>query len=105
MRGVRTVNELRSALAPARREGRAIGLVPTMGALHEGHLSLIARARAQCEVVVLSLFVNPAQFDERADLERYPRAEGRDADLAAEAGVDALFAPSVDEVYPDGFAT
>ena len=105
MRIVRTVAELRAALAPARRQGRAIGLVPTMGALHEGHLSLIARARAQCEVVVLSLFVNPAQFDESGDLERYPRAEGRDADLAAEGGVDALFAPSVDEVYPDGFAT
>jgi pantoate--beta-alanine ligase len=105
MRTVRTVGQLRAALEPARRDGRAIGLVPTMGALHEGHLSLIRRARAQCEVVVVSLFVNPSQFDERADLERYPRAEERDADLAADAGADALFAPSVDEVYPDGFGT
>jgi pantoate--beta-alanine ligase len=105
MRIVRTVGELRSTLAPARRAGRAIGLVPTMGALHEGHLSLIARARAQCEVVVLSLFVNPAQFDERADLERYPRQHERDGALAAAAGTDLLFAPSVEEVYPLGFAT
>ena len=79
MRTVRAVDELRSALAPARRDGERIGLVPTMGALHEGHLSLIRRARAECDVVVVSLFVNPAQFDERADLERYPRREELDA--------------------------
>jgi pantoate--beta-alanine ligase len=85
--------------------GSTIGLVPTMGALHEGHLSLIRRAREQCEVVVVSLFVNPAQFGERSDLERYPRSERRDAGLAAEAGADLLFAPSVEEVYPPGFAT
>jgi pantoate--beta-alanine ligase len=105
MRTVRAVDELRSALAPARREGRTIGLVPTMGALHEGHLSLIRRARRECDVVVVSLFVNPAQFDERSDLERYPRDERRDAELAAEAGADVLFAPPVEEVYPPGFAT
>ncbi|HYM55222.1 MAG TPA: pantoate--beta-alanine ligase [Solirubrobacteraceae bacterium] len=105
MRAVRTVAELREALAPARREGLAVGLVPTMGALHEGHLSLIRRAREQCEVVVVSLFVNPSQFDERSDLERYPRSEQRDAALAASAGADVLFAPSVQEVYPPGFAT
>ena len=86
MRTVRAVDELRAALAPARREGRTIGLVPTMGALHDGHLSLIGAARAECDVVVVSLFVNPAQFNERADLERYPRREQRDADLAAAAG-------------------
>ena len=102
---VRTVAELRAALAPARRGGLTIGLVPTMGALHDGHLSLIGRAREQCDVVVVSLFVNPAQFNERADLERYPRDERRDAELAAAAGADLLFAPSVDEVYPSGFAT
>ncbi len=76
-----------------------------MGALHEGHLSLIRRARECCDVVVVSLFVNPTQFDERTDLERYPRTEPRDASLAAEVGADVLFAPSVDEVYPPGFAT
>jgi pantoate--beta-alanine ligase len=105
MRTVRTVTELRSVLAPDRRAERTIGLVPTMGALHEGHLSLIGRARAHCDVVVVSLFVNPSQFDERSDLERYPRREERDCALAARAGADVLFAPSVEEVYPPGFAT
>ena len=105
MKTLRTVAELRAALAPARRDGLTIGLVPTMGALHEGHLSLIRRAREQCDLVVVSLFVNPAQFNERADLERYPRDEAHDAALAAEAGADLLFAPSVEEVYPPGFAT
>jgi pantoate--beta-alanine ligase len=105
MRTLRTVGELRAALGPAREAGSTIGLVPTMGALHEGHLSLIRRAREQCEVVVVSLFVNPSQFNERSDLERYPRSERHDAGLAAEAGADLLFAPSVEEVYPPGFAT
>jgi len=105
MKTVRTVAELCEALALARREGLTIGLVPTMGALHEGHLSLVRRAREDCSVVVVSLFVNPAQFNERADLERYPRRECDDAELAATAGADVLFAPSVDEVYPPGFAT
>ncbi len=105
MRLVRTVTELREALAPARREALRIGLVPTMGALHEGHLSLIERAREDCDVVVVSLFVNPAQFNERGDLDRYPRDEERDAELAASHGADLLFAPPVEEVYPDGFAT
>jgi len=105
MRTVRAVAELRAVLAPARREGLAIGLVPTMGALHEGHLSLIGRAREQCDLVVVSLFVNPAQFNERSDLERYPRRQQHDAELAAGAGADVLFAPSVEEVYPPGFAT
>jgi pantoate--beta-alanine ligase len=105
MRIVRTVAELRAALAPARRAGKRIGLVPTMGALHGGHLSLIALARGGCEVVVTSLFVNPSQFNEHADLERYPRQERRDGALAAAAGADVLFAPSVEEVYPPGFAT
>jgi pantoate--beta-alanine ligase len=105
MRVVRTVAELREALAPERHSGRRIGLVPTMGALHDGHLSLVARARADCDVVVVSLFVNPAQFNERGDLDRYPRDEARDRALAAEAGADLLFAPAVEEVYPDGFAT
>jgi pantoate--beta-alanine ligase len=80
-------------------------LVPTMGALHDGHLSLISHARTQCDVVVVSLFVNPAQFDERSDLERYPRDEARDRELVSAMGADVLFAPSVEEVYPAGFAT
>ncbi len=105
MKLVRAVADLRAQLAPARREGLQIGLVPTMGALHEGHLSLIRQARESCEVVVVSLFVNPAQFNESSDLERYPRSEERDATLAEEAGADILFAPSVEEVYPAGFAT
>jgi pantoate--beta-alanine ligase len=105
MRTARTVAELRRALAPARRAGLTIGLVPTMGALHGGHLSLIARAREQCDRVAVSLFVNPAQFNERSDLEQYPRRQRQDAELAAEAGADVLFAPSVEEVYPPGFAT
>jgi len=105
MRTLRTVDELRAALASDRREGRTIGLVPTMGALHDGHLSLIERAREQCDLVVVSLFVNPAQFNEPSDLERYPRQEERDARLAARAGADLLFAPSVEEIYPPGFAT
>jgi len=105
MSTVRTVAELRAALALARRAARTIGLVPTMGALHDGHLSLVRRAREQCDVVVVSLFVNPTQFDERADLERYPRREREDADAARAAGADLLFAPSVEEMYPQGFAT
>jgi len=105
METVRAVAELRAALSPARREGLTIGLVPTMGALHEGHLSLIRRAREQCDVVVVSLFVNPAQFNERSDLERYPRRQEHDSGLAAAAGADLLFAPSAEEVYPPGFAT
>ncbi len=102
---MRAVDELRSALAPARRAGERIGLVPTMGALHDGHLSLIRRARRECDVVVVSLFVNPAQFDEPSDLERYPRSEQRDAELALECGADILFAPAAEEIYPPGFAT
>jgi pantoate--beta-alanine ligase len=105
MRTVRTVAALRDALAPHRSAAGSIALVPTMGALHEGHLSLIRHARAHYRVVLVSLFVNPAQFNERADLECYPREEERDAGLAAAAGADLLFAPSVEEVYPSGFAT
>jgi pantoate--beta-alanine ligase len=105
MRTVRTVAELRAELAEPRRAGRTIGLVPTMGAFHEGHLELIRRARAGSDVVVVSLFVNPAQFGEGEDLDAYPRDEARDAAQAEELGVDVLFAPPVEEVYPSGFAT
>ena len=105
MKTIRTVSELRQALAGPKRAGRRIGLVPTMGALHDGHLSLIRRARSDCEVVVMSLFVNPTQFNEPSDLAAYPRDEHRDAELAAGLGVDYLFAPPVEEVYSRGFAT
>jgi pantoate--beta-alanine ligase len=105
MRTVRTVHELRDALAPARRAGRTIGLVPTMGAFHDGHLSLIRRARRDSDVVVVSLFVNPTQFTPSEDLDAYPRDEQRDAALAEAEGVDLLFAPPVEEVYPNGFGT
>ncbi|MGH2910175.1 MAG: pantoate--beta-alanine ligase, partial [Solirubrobacteraceae bacterium] len=101
----RTVAELRAALGRSRRAGRRIGLVPTMGALHDGHLSLLARARRECDVVVMSLFVNPRQFDRAADLRSYPRDEARDGALAAGAGVDILFAPAPEAIYPPGFAT
>src|SRR5690349_7254907 len=96
---VRTVADLRAALAPARREGVRVGLVPTMGALPCGRASLIARARAHFAVVVVSLFVNPTQFDEGSDVVQYPRDEARDAEIATRAGADILFAPAVDEVY------
>jgi pantoate--beta-alanine ligase len=102
---VRTVAELRKALRPARRAGRSVGLVPTMGSFHEGHLSLMRRARAECDVVVVSLFVNPAQFRAGEDLDAYPRDEARDAGLAGGEGADVLFAPPEEEVYPPGFAS
>jgi pantoate--beta-alanine ligase len=105
MRTVRTVAELREALAASRREGRRIGLVPTMGFFHEGHLSLMRRAREDCDIVVVSLFVNPTQFGPGEDLDAYPRDERRDASLAEAEGVDVLFAPGPDEVYPRGFNT
>ncbi len=100
MRTIRSNAEMRAYL----REG-TVGLVPTMGAFHAGHHSLIRAARERCDTVVVSLFVNPAQFEEAADLEAYPRDETRDAAEAAELGADVLYAPSVEEVYPPGFAT
>src|SRR5690349_4994537 len=102
---IRAKGALRAALAPARRAGRTIGLVPTMGYLHEGHLSLLRAARTECDVVVMSLFVNPTQFGPNEDLDRYPRDEERDLRLAGEAGADIVYAPPVEVVYPDDFAT
>src|SRR6187551_2043330 len=102
---LRAKDELRSELAVPRRQGRSIGFVPTMGYLHEGHLSLLRAARTECDVVVMSLFVNPAQFGPGEDLARYPRDEERDAALAAEAGVDFVYAPPVEEMYPEAFST
>jgi pantoate--beta-alanine ligase len=100
MRIAHTLQELRLALRPGRT-----GLVPTMGAFHEGHLSLMRAARAECDLVVVSLFVNPTQFGGHDDLSRYPRDEERDARIAAEAGVDVLFTPTAQVMYPDGFGT
>lgn len=105
MRAVRTVAEVRAEVARVRDADGTIGLVATMGALHDGHLSLVRTARQECDLVVVSLFVNPAQFTEQSDLAAYPRTEEQDAALAAGAGADLLFAPGADEVYPDGFAT
>jgi len=102
---IRTKAEMHAHTAAARAAGRRIGLVPTMGAFHAGHHALMRAARAACDEVVVSLFVNPAQFDEASDLAAYPRTEERDAAEAAGLGVDVLFAPSPEEVYPAGFAT
>jgi len=102
---LRTKAELRSVLSDARRAGQTIGLVPTMGYLHEGHLSLIRAARAECDLVVMSLFVNPTQFGPGEDLDRYPRDEERDLQLAGEAGADLVFAPAVEEIYSPGAST
>ena len=101
MKVARTIPEVRAEL----RRHRAVGLVPTMGALHEGHAALFRAARAETGVVVASLFVNPAQFSDPADLHAYVRDLDRDASFAAEHGVDLLFAPEPEEVYPAGFAT
>lgn len=102
---VRSLKHLRDARQVWRAEGRTIGLVPTMGALHEGHLSLVRLAKACCDIVVTSLFVNPKQFGPNEDYATYPRDEERDAALLAEAGCDLLYAPPADTIYPAGFAT
>jgi pantoate--beta-alanine ligase len=105
MKIVRTKRELREALAEPRRRGKRIGLVPTMGYFHDGHLSLMRQAREDCGIVVVSLFVNPTQFGPSEDLDSYPRDEDRDAELAALQGVDLLWMPDAEQMYPEGFAT
>lgn len=105
MRIARTIAEVRAAVDDAKQRGHRVGLVPTMGAFHEGHLSLMRRARAENGLVIVSLFVNPTQFAANEDLSTYPRDEHRDAALAEAEGVDVLFAPEPAEIYPDGFAT
>src|SRR6266404_8444081 len=101
----RTVAGLREAVGGWRDKGERVGLVPTMGALHRGHLALVAAAREQCARVVASLFVNPKQFGPREDFAAYPRDEAADLAKFREGGVDLVFAPSVGEMYPGGFAT
>lgn len=103
MKTCRTIADVRAELAA--RRGGTIGLVPTMGALHDGHVSLLRAARSECDTVVMSLFVNPAQFSEAADLAAYPRDEERDLAAAEGAGVDLVFAPATDEMYPPAFQT
>ena len=98
---VDTISQLRAVLAQARAEGKSVGLVPTMGALHEGHASLVERSVAENEVTVVSVFVNPTQFNDKGDLERYPRTLDADCLLLERLGVDYVFAPSVEEVYPE----
>ena len=97
---ISTVSGLREALAPSRRAGCSIGLVPTMGYLHDGHMQLVARARAENDVVVTSLFVNPLQFGANEDLAKYPRDLARDSAMLQQGKVDVLFAPGVEDMYP-----
>ncbi len=102
---VRTVSELRALVRGWKVQGDVVGVVPTMGALHEGHLSLARAAKAECERVIVTIFVNPKQFNNPDDLKKYPRTEEADADLLRGVGVDVIFAPAPEEVYPTGFAT
>jgi len=100
-----TIDEMRATRHAARRKGKTVGLVPTMGALHEGHLSLVCMARAQCDLVVVSIFINPLQFGPHEDLAKYPRNFDRDRDLLEREGVEVIFAPTVEEMYPAGAIT
>src|SRR5262249_42273551 len=102
---VRTIADVRAVLAPVRSQKRTIALVPTMGALHKGHVALFEAARRACDGVVATIFVNPSQFGDPRDFSLYPRDEAADAEVARAAGVDAIFAPPVEELYPPGYAT
>jgi pantoate--beta-alanine ligase len=105
MRVCHSIDEVRAASRTGRREGKSLGLVPTMGALHEGHLSLVRAAKAQCDLVVVSIFVNPLQFGPNEDLAKYPRNVDSDREQLAKEGVDFIFAPRVEEMYPAGAVT
>ncbi len=105
MKVCNTIEEMRAAVRAARRNGKRLGLVPTMGALHEGHVSLVRAAKARCDLVVASIFVNPIQFGPGEDLAKYPRNFDRDLGLLEKEGVDFIFAPSVEEMYPAGAVT
>jgi len=102
---IRTSAELRDKVAAWKRSGMLVGVVPTMGALHDGHLSLVREARQQSDRVIVTIFVNPMQFNNKDDLKKYPRDESHDLAMLDAEGVDVLFAPGVDEVYPEGFST
>ncbi|MEM9576999.1 MAG: pantoate--beta-alanine ligase [Pseudomonadota bacterium] len=102
---IRTLPELRAATRAWHRAGETIGVVPTMGALHDGHLSLVAAAKAGCDRVIVTIFVNPKQFNQPSDLDNYPRTEKDDARKLERFAVDAIYAPEVDQIYPDGFST
>src|SRR6185503_17388926 len=103
--GTGRISEIRELIAGARRRGGKIGVVPTMGALHAGHLSLMRAAREECDFVVTTIFVNPTQFGPKEDFKKYPRTLATDMQLCAEAGVDAVFHPATETVYPPGFNT
>ncbi len=105
LRTLRDVATLRATTAAARAKGHTVGLVPTMGALHDGHLSLVRAAKQRCDLVIASLFVNPKQFAPNEDFGRYPRDEAGDAAMLAQAGCDLLYAPGAEIMYPEGFAT
>jgi pantoate--beta-alanine ligase len=105
MQTIQTVQALRQWAVQARNEGKTIGLVPTMGALHAGHISLVKVARRDCNLVVVSIFVNPTQFGPKEDFSKYPRTLDKDSSLLTKENVDVIFAPSIDEVYPDGAST
>jgi pantoate--beta-alanine ligase len=105
MRLITSVNEMKALTRESRSRGKSVGLIPTMGALHKGHVSLIRQAKQQCDVVVASVFVNPTQFGPEEDFERYPRDLDKDFTLLSSFNIDTVFAPSTEEMYPEGFQT
>ncbi len=105
MKTIRTVAEMKNIVSEVKKEGKSMGLIPTMGYFHEGHLSLIRKARKECDILIVSIFVNPTQFGPSEDYERYPRDLGRDELIAEREKVDFIFAPSVSEMYPSGYST